>query len=758
VVGNAAILSVFKPPPPRWQVKAFRIDWQPPRGTTLGAHASKLLGPTIYWTSFAYDALNRIKVMHYPQDVSGTRKELRPRYSRAGALESVELDGKAYVERIAYNARGQRMLIAYGNGVMTRHAYDAKTFRSVRMRTERYTKPDGLTYRPTGTPLQDLAYAYDLAGNLLALSDRTPGNGVATKPNALDRAFTYDPLYRLLSATGRECEVPPSPPWSVGPRCSDVTKTRAYTEAYQYDPAGNLKRLQHQAAHDSFTRTIALAPNTNRLAKVTIGAKFWAYAYDPGGNLIREGASRHFEWDHANRMRVYRTQIGDAEPSVHAHYLYDTNGQRVKKVVRKKEQVEVTVYVDGVFEHHQITKAGDVKENYDLHIMDGRSRIAQTRVGEPFTGDATPAVKYHLGDHLGSSNVIVDGKGSWTNREEYTPYGESSFGSFARKRYRFTGKERDEESGLYYHGARYYAPWLARWISPDPILMRHLRGHAQEGGRKLPDTLRDVEETDGTESDVVREQDEDEICLISPYNYSECNPIVNTDPDGNSPVSVVVKQGIKVAAKKAIKEFLENQVKSRLKNYMSKNFAKQFAKDAEAIADTLDSEWWEIGIELVPIAGDVYGAGSFAKKMSMVWDRAKMLEKKVQLVTTAASKAFKKIELSLKLTGKGKDKLSQVADKVNRISEHLTEDDLAGAARDILGDPVVIGGRKYDHLTEVKDALRGLGNQIDMLKEGIRKGEFEGDVLTEANRLFSDLSKHKDQVQNVLKKVEEARH
>jgi RHS repeat-associated protein len=81
-------------------------------------------------------------------------------------------------------------------------------------------------------------------------------------------------------------------------------------------------------------------------------------------------------------------------------------------------------------------------------------------------------VKYHLGDHLGSSNLVIGGPtpaaNDFINREEYTPYGETSFGSFAKKRYRFTGKERDEESGLYYHGARYYAPWLARWVSCDP--------------------------------------------------------------------------------------------------------------------------------------------------------------------------------------------------------------------------------------------------------------------------------------------------
>ena len=101
--------------------------------------------------------------------------------------------------------------------------------------------------------------------------------------------------------------------------------------------------------------------------------------------------------------------------------------------------------------------------------MDDQSRIALLRVGQPFSGDATPAVKYQLGDHLGSSNVVIDVSGNLVNREEYTPYGETSFGSFARKRYRFTGKERDEESGLNYHGARYFAPWLGRWTSCDPV-------------------------------------------------------------------------------------------------------------------------------------------------------------------------------------------------------------------------------------------------------------------------------------------------
>ncbi|RVU42814.1 RHS repeat-associated core domain-containing protein [Lujinxingia sediminis] len=72
---------------------------------------------------------------------------------------------------------------------------------------------------------------------------------------------------------------------------------------------------------------------------------------------------------------------------------------------------------------------------------------------------------------MGSSSVVVSETGGLISREEYRPYGESSFGSYAKKRFRFTGKERDEESGLYYHGARYYSPWLCRWTAPDPAGM-----------------------------------------------------------------------------------------------------------------------------------------------------------------------------------------------------------------------------------------------------------------------------------------------
>ena len=100
--------------------------------------------------------------------------------------------------------------------------------------------------------------------------------------------------------------------------------------------------------------------------------------------------------------------------------------------------------------------------------MDDQKRIALVRLGAAHPDDRGPVVQFHLADHLGSSNVVVDLAGALMNREEFTPYGDTNFGSFARKRYRFTGMERDEESGLNYQAARYYVVFTGRWMNADP--------------------------------------------------------------------------------------------------------------------------------------------------------------------------------------------------------------------------------------------------------------------------------------------------
>ena len=475
----------------------FHPDWQDPAATVLEA--------AVYATSTRYDALGRVVRLTLPEDVEGERHALIPRYNRAGSLQAVALErsgpagapiSETYVERIAYDAKGQRVLIAYGNGVMTRYAYDPATTRLIRLRTERYTKPTDLTYRPSGPVHQDLAYTYDAAGNVLAIQDRTPGCGIPNTPvgpNALDRTFAYDPLYRLRSATGRECDIPPSTPWDPVPRCVDLTRTRSYTETYSYDPLGSLLELKHLAGGAGITRTYVPAPDSNRLQAMTVNGDTTKYEYDANGNMKRESLSRYFEWDYADRLRRYRTQAGAGPASLAAQYLYDAAGERVKKLVQAGGKVTVTTYLDGSLERRRTFGVGPSVENDTLHVTDDTSRIALVRLGPAFPGDATPAVQYQLADHLGSSNIVLDATGTAVSHEEYTPYGETAFGGHAYKRYRYSGKERDEESGLYYRHARYYLPWTGRWASCDPL---------------------------GT------------VDGLHLYCYVRCNPMSRQDPDG----------------------------------------------------------------------------------------------------------------------------------------------------------------------------------------------------------------------------------
>jgi RHS repeat-associated protein len=87
----------------------------------------------------------------------------------------------------------------------------------------------------------------------------------------------------------------------------------------------------------------------------------------------------------------------------------------------------------------------------------------------------SPASRYQLSNHLGSAAVELDQAGALISYEDYHSYGTTAFqagrsaAEVSLKRYRYTGKERDDETGLAYHKARYYAPWLGRWVSADPL-------------------------------------------------------------------------------------------------------------------------------------------------------------------------------------------------------------------------------------------------------------------------------------------------
>src|SRR5690554_3283305 len=343
VIGSAVLKTALD------NYQTYLVDW---------TRLPNILGIQVFETGSEFDALNRATKIILPENVNNDRKEMVHTYNRAGTLQKVSYDGTEYVKNITYNAKGQRLLIAFGNDVMTRYLYDSLTFRLLRQKSEKFTYSQAANthiYTPdSGTRRQDDKYIYDLIGNIFNINIRTTACGVGGT-DSLDREFNYDPLYRVISATGRENVQGsnyPFPGWDDTTRSTDSNTTQAYTRKYAYDKIGNIQQIK-QLGTSGFTRDFSYFSSKNQLQNVEIGINNYNYSYDNVGNQLTENTERHFEWDAANRLLLFKNQVGSSEPSVIAQYLYDSAGNRVKKIVRKQGgDYEIRTYIDGIFEHY----------------------------------------------------------------------------------------------------------------------------------------------------------------------------------------------------------------------------------------------------------------------------------------------------------------------------------------------------------------------------------------------------------------------
>jgi RHS repeat-associated protein len=126
--------------------------------------------------------------------------------------------------------------------------------------------------------------------------------------------------------------------------------------------------------------------------------------------------------------------------------------------------------------------------------------------------------------------VVTDYRGELYERIEYTPYGELWLeqvkSGIDRLPFRFTGKELDEETGLYYYGARYLDPKTSRWISADPALGEYLpSAPINEEARRRNQNLPGM----GGIYNLVNAQ---------LYHYAGNNPVKYTDPDGRTSLDI----------------------------------------------------------------------------------------------------------------------------------------------------------------------------------------------------------------------------
>jgi RHS repeat-associated protein len=129
------------------------------------------------------------------------------------------------------------------------------------------------------------------------------------------------------------------------------------------------------------------------------------------------------------------------------------------------------IYIEG-YEYYEDFNSTFITETLSL-IDNGQRFVMIENRTEP--GVPTPIRRYIHPNHQSSCTLETDDNGDVITYEEYHPFGTTSYQATnpainaAAKRYRYTGMERDEETGLNYHNARYYIPWLGRWLNPDPI-------------------------------------------------------------------------------------------------------------------------------------------------------------------------------------------------------------------------------------------------------------------------------------------------
>jgi RHS repeat-associated protein len=463
-----------------------RVNW------TLGVPT-----PDVFTSSSRFDALGRV-IESVAPDGSVTTQ----RYNDANLLEAVDvrLGGAAaatpFVRNIDYNAKGQRTRIDYnraGAPVETTYAYERETSRLTRLLTERPSHADAV--RRT---LQDLRYTFDPTGNITHIEDEAQQaiffDNKRVEPS---NEYIYDAIYRLIEARGREHLGQAAAPTAPDPfngfhvnraHPGDGNAMGTYVETFVYDEAGNFKTVTHDRTDvglAGWTRTYAYnetsliepAKHNNRLSNSKVGGSSTStepYAHDLHGNMIAMPHLPLMTWDFADQLSQVDLLGGGT-----AYYVYDSTGQRVRKVIeRLGATIEDRIYL-GAFEVYRKRVGGATGiERETLHVMDDTQRIAlvETRT-QGADGSPAQLIRYQFGNHLGSSSLELDDAAKVISYEEYLPYGSTSYQAVdqsikaAAKRYRFTGKERDEESGFSYHGARYYAPWLARWASCDPAGM-----------------------------------------------------------------------------------------------------------------------------------------------------------------------------------------------------------------------------------------------------------------------------------------------
>jgi insecticidal toxin complex protein TccC len=446
-------------PSGRLELSSFSLHGQPLRdsrtiigaGTFSSQRTYNPLGAVLTQT----DAGDHLQQMQY--DIAGQLHQVRLRLTPTGSWQPVLTDAR-------YNAAGQIIEQQAGNRVVSRWTYD-----------EADGRLDTLT---AGVPGQDLLqhfeYDYDRVGNLLRIDDLA-FQPVYFKNQLIDghRAFTYDSLYQLTSATGHDAA--PTSDLPGRPLPSDPRNRLNYKQMYTYDSGGNLIKLIHERAMGGYTHEMFIDPSSNRGVRWKTGDPDPDFdgLFDRHGNQLASSPGRPLHWNSRDQLASATLIERDDGPNDEETFRY-SQGTRVYK--RHETHTSTTthfhqvIYLPGL----EVRTRDNGEELHVITLPGGRGSVRCLHwVSRKPDGIDQDQLRYSLDDQLGSSLMELDQQARLISHEGYYPFGGTAWLAadsaleVGYKTIRYSGKEMDE-CGLYYYGARYYAPWLQRWVSADP--------------------------------------------------------------------------------------------------------------------------------------------------------------------------------------------------------------------------------------------------------------------------------------------------
>ncbi|AKF47653.1 RHS repeat domain-containing protein [Pseudomonas fragariae (ex Marin et al. 2024)] len=433
------------------------------------AERDALLEPVVLQTCWRFNALgDALAQTDAMGNTQASGMTVAGQLKAAGLTLAGASQPQTLVNEIHYNAFNQVEQETAGNGVVSLYSYDQQDGRLT-----------GLSAISTdGTLLQQLNYSYDPVGNVLLVNDASqPDRYCDNQLIEPISHYRYDTLYQLIEASGREvrnvASHGPALPGLQPLPTLDPCQVSNYRQNYSYDAAGNLLQMRHEGAHN-FTRNMRVAPDSNRSLPDDDGEVDFATSFDANGNLLQLVRGQIMGWDVRNQLQHITTVQREDGSNDDERYVYDGQGQRCRKISTAQASGRTLInevrYLPGL----EIRTTADGEILHVITAQAGRNsvRVLHWEAGKP-GAIASDQVRYSLGDHLGSSTLELDQQGGLISQESYYPFGGTAWWAARSaveakyKTVRYSGKERDA-SGLYYYGFRYYAPWLQRWISPDP--------------------------------------------------------------------------------------------------------------------------------------------------------------------------------------------------------------------------------------------------------------------------------------------------